>query len=295
MKIFRNIKRIISQYFETEYWYRWRKIDHFWFNNDTGKYECKKVPARDYITCTWEGEKDILGIMLLKLDHMFWNLKHYAAQSDFYLDSHNITKIGSDSDKLYAFNKIIKEIESSKNEKEAIDCKYLYKRTDGGKEYRWFYGEYDNQKAIYLAHIYPSNGEKDYWAILDNGIYSNLQCKPDISNETGRKIIEGVIYYKYSVNVDITEYKNLSDELKPLVRGNRRTLTELLHLRHKVKQLYKIEDTDDKYYNMWSNIKDEDEKSKMLLESEKVFEEDRRKLYEEIAAFMDANGRCWWD
>jgi hypothetical protein len=99
----------------------------------------------------------------------------------------------------------------------------------------------------------------------------------------------------YSITVQVTEYKELSDALKSHVRGNRRTLTQLLHLRHLVKRLYCLEDTDDKYVNMWKDIQDEDLQHEKLIEAEKLYESDRRKLYLEIAEFMAEHGRGWWD
>ena len=62
-----------------------------------------------------------------------------------------------------------------------------------------------------------------------------------------------------------------------------------------VKKLYTMEDTDDKYFKMWDKIKDPDEQQEQLLKAEKLYEQDRRGLYQSIADYMASNGRNWWD
>ena len=74
-KLFRKIKRVISQFIETEYWYRFRQLPSFWYDDKQNIYSPlnEKIPARDWLTRTWDGENDILDIMRLKIEHMFWN------------------------------------------------------------------------------------------------------------------------------------------------------------------------------------------------------------------------------
>ena len=90
--IFKEIKRIISQFIETEYWYRFRRLPSYWYDDEENIYSPlkEKIPARDWLTRTWDGENDILDIMRLKIEHMFWNLKKHGAQAYFYLDSGNL-------------------------------------------------------------------------------------------------------------------------------------------------------------------------------------------------------------
>ena len=90
--IFKEIKRIISQFIETEYWYRFRRLPSYWYDDEENIYSPlkEKIPARDWLTRTWGGENDILDIMRLKIEHMFWNLKKHGAQAYFYLDSGNL-------------------------------------------------------------------------------------------------------------------------------------------------------------------------------------------------------------
>ena len=290
LKPFRNLKRIISQFFETEYWYRFRKVPYCYFDDFGGdatyKYIWKNNRARDILTCTWDGEGDILQMMLLKIEHQYHNLKHYGIQADFYFDSHNIVEHGTREDRLWAFNKIIEDNKfenvKSKDRKynfHMIDDKIISFALEGKKE---LVLEYD-----------PECMGGYYWYIAEKG-KEEIQIISD-RNHIEDWIINDVIYNEHTVHVKFEEYKNLSDELKPYVRGNRRTLTQLLHLRHLIKKLYALEDTNDEYMNMWQNEEDEDKRQVLLKQSMEKFMEDRKRLYHEIAEFMAENGRGWWD
>ena len=109
--IFKEIKRHISQWIETEYWYRFRKIWYSWFDDygedATYKYKWKASHAGFHLACTWEGEKDILDMMRLKIEHMFWNLKNYGNVAYCYLRSKTILEIGTSQDKIIAAQRII--------------------------------------------------------------------------------------------------------------------------------------------------------------------------------------------
>ena len=294
--IFKTIKRHISQFVETEYWYRFRKISFFWFDDEINKYVERKKRARELTTITWDGDKDILGMMLLKIDHMFYNLKYYAAQADFYFDSHNILEHGTLDDKVWAIQEILKEHDwsLSKDDIDWQNSQYNFILDNGVHENRFVYGyDIDNNPLYYIRRLNTNKtveyfyGHKNHLEPLDKGL--------DIHDTTCLTIIDGIIKHIYSVNIPITEYHKLSSELKPYARGNRRTLTDLLHLRHMVKKLSTMEDTDDKYFNIWGKIKDLDKQQEQLLKAEKLYEQDRRDLYQRIADYMASRGQSWWD
>jgi hypothetical protein len=294
--IFHKVKRHIEQFFETEYWYRFRKLSFFWFDDETNKYIERKERARELTTITWDGEKDILGMMLLKIDHMYHNLKHHAAQSNFYFDSYVVLEHGTLDDKIWAFHKILETYEwnRSKKEKDWECSQFNYVLDDGAHENRFVYGYDANDKPLYYIRRWNTNGTVEYFYGHKNSLFS-LNKGLDAQDKTCLAIIEGVIQYVYSVNIPVTEFYKLSDGLKPYARGNRRTLTQLLHLRHMVKKLYLIEDTDDKYSDMWMNIKDPDKQRAKLHEAEELYLKDRQDLYHAIADFMAEHGRGWWD
>ena len=294
--IFRTIKRHISQWVETEYWYRFRKVSFFWFDDETNKYVEHKERARELTTITWDGDKDILGMMLLKIDHMFYNLKHWAAQANFYFDSHNILEHGTLDDKIWAFHEILKEYEwsSSKKNKDWQNSQFNFVLDDGAHENRFIYGYDAGGNPLYYVRRWNTDRTVEYFYGHKNHLNA-LNKGLDVQNKTCLGIIEGVINYVHSVNIPVTEYHKLSAGLKPYARGNRRTLTDLLHLRHMVKKLYLMEDTDDKYFKMWDKIKDPDEQHEQFIKAEKLYDQDRQDLYRSIADYMAANGRGWWD
>lgn len=294
--IFRTIKRHISQFIETEYWYRFRKLSFFWFDDETNKYVERKERARELTTITWDGDKDILGMMLLKIDHMFYNLKHYAAQANFYFDSHNILEHGTLDDKIWAFHEVLKEYEwsSSMKNKDWQNSQFNFVLDDGTHENRFVYGYDADGNPLYYVRRWNTDRTVEYFYGHKNHLNA-LNKGLDVQNKTCLDIIEGVINYVYSVNIPVTEYHKLSARLKPYARGNRRTLTDLLHLRHMVKKLYLMEDTDDKYFKMWDKIKDPDEQHEQLIKAEKLYDQDRQDLYRSIADHMAVNGRGWWD
>ena len=291
-KPFRELKRIISQFIETEYWYRFRKIPYSYFDDygsdATFKYIWKHNRARDILTCTWDGEGDIMQMMLLKIEHQFHNLKHYGVQADFYFDSYNIVEHGTREDKLWAFNKIIEE-----NKFENVkpkDRRYNFHHIEDNK----ISFVLDGKKELVLE-LDPNAVEPNsyFWYIAEKGkeeIKRISNC-----NEIEDWVINDVISNEHTVHIKVEEYKNLSDGLKPYARGNRRTLTQLLHLRHLIKKLYALEDTNDEYMNMWQNEENEDKRQVLLKQSMEKFMEDRKRLYHEIAEFMAEEGRGWWD
>lgn len=110
-RLFHSVKRFFDKFIEIEYWYRFRKIKTFWFDDDKNKYELSTYPGRaeNVLRSTWEGETDILYHLLLKLDHMFWNLKKYGVEKDYYIYSTDIHKYATVKDIQIIIRNIIKQ------------------------------------------------------------------------------------------------------------------------------------------------------------------------------------------
>ena len=373
-KFFHKIKRIISQFFETEYWYCFRKTPHYYFNDETQKYELSKYDkrARDILTCTWGGETDILNMAQLKIEHMFHNLRKHGWQQDFYVDSYRFFEDGATDSDRYAFARQVldncekhpdqykycwnfhrKEFYSDKELKETVSKKDRKHREYIGYENCWWIGNEEvdesvSDSGIIHYYLYHNNqfdgwGWQTYWGIkkkYDKQIpsseipekkkqhYLNLD-EPDLGHEEApqyrTKKVEDVIcfpscyrwpdiqkllddrqikidvvkgFLEGAQTMDVSDMKTfakMSPYIRSVARGNRRTLTELLHLRHLIKKLANMSDTDDKYFNMWEPIEDDEEKSKKLIEAQNLFRKDKETLYHEIAQFMADKGDCWWD
>ena len=177
-KPFRELKRVISQFFETEYWYRFRKTPHYYLNDDTQKYEPSKYDkrARDILTCTWNGDSDILQMALLKTEHMFYNLKKHSYHQYFYVDSFRFFEDGAtDSDRALFARQVLDNYEKSPkkyeycwnfNRKEFFSDRKLSKTVSKktrkynkyvGFENSWWIGNEDVDKSISdseLVHYY---------------------------------------------------------------------------------------------------------------------------------------------
>jgi hypothetical protein len=297
--IFRETKRVVEQFFETEWWYRWRSWYYYYFDDEKNKYvKGSKQKARDYLTSTWDGIGDILMMMRLKIEHQYHELKHYGNQAYFYLDNHNIIKYGTNLDKLICFEIALRDYD--KVETDSLNViKHYYNKEKGNFANCFLIGD-----SEWLCHEYKNNQPAGWIIAVRNGgslITSNdleiydIVYSLDLDNKRDRKIVEGVLENLYTTNLTIKDYHRLSKPLQKKVRGLRRNLTELLHARHLIKKIYNLDDTDDKYYNMWVNEEDDELRSKKLIEAENLYNEDKKKLWRELADYIAENGDGWWD
>lgn len=110
MRLFRDIKRTVNQFFEREYWYSFRKLPNYWLDEDGKWKEGRKRRASDITNSTWNGDYDILEEMLLKVDHMFWNLHKYSVEKDYYFFASDILNHGNNNDKDFFVKKILKNM-----------------------------------------------------------------------------------------------------------------------------------------------------------------------------------------
>lgn len=85
MSIFKDCKRAIKQFFEINYWYCFRRLPYLYFDERKKKYVKSKDRAFHVSRDTWEGTRDILDEALLKIDHMYYNLKKYGVESNWYI------------------------------------------------------------------------------------------------------------------------------------------------------------------------------------------------------------------
>lgn len=350
----KKIKRHISQFFETEYWYRFRRLPNKRYDEDVQKFvESKeKTYARDYLTCTWNGEEDILNIMLLKIEHMFWNLKNYGNQSFFYLDAYNLMKKyrknipQSDiewamaklykiclKEKLWIGNTYTKEYLSDDPSDLINDKEH---NSDSGLCHYYLTQQSDNAVKFIIGHetdsLIPTkeipkkkklyelvDGDLSKWKeaaqyrsagfVEDFSLYADkkepIEFFESLQKEINRhkipikNVVDEILLGIQTFDISMTDYIELSSETQKLVRGNRRILTELLHLRRLIKRIQKIQDMDDKYSpwrddNTWKTMTDAQKKSARN-KAEELYLQDRKMAYRAVADFMAEHGMTWWD
>lgn len=191
--IFRKIKRHISQYFEMNYWYIFRKLaTKYWYDEDEKKYVKydrrgykNQFPfrARDITVNTWEGEWDIWNMVLLKLDHMFWNLHKYGNESSYYFYSSDIDKYANENDKVILAKKVLK---SALFDDRVVGRHSLWignvdvsEKTSDDKLLHVFLEYYEKSNRLYLIikskSLIPSNEikKKDKFYTIDSYIDEN--------------------------------------------------------------------------------------------------------------------------
>lgn len=328
--IFKEIKRHISQWIETEYWYRFRKIRYSWFDDygedATYKYKWKASRAGFHLACTWEGEKDILDMMRLKIEHMFWNLKNYGNVAYCYLRSKTILEIGTPQDKIIAAQRIIAKYDFAYKTKENdwysgfheewwtdMECRVHSPKPTRKYKYHSYVNKIpigiDNDIEYFLVHTnyFDGYGWSGGWSIEsedrkgENFYFPSCYRFSDIQKLLDEKdikinLVEGLLNLEHTINlVPSEDLGKLSPELRKHVEGERQILVDLLTLRRYVKKLENLEDTDNKYYNMWKDIEDADEQRKKMKEAEELFLSDRKNLYNQIFGLMVEKGMGWWD
>ena len=128
----------------------------------------------------------------------------------------------------------------------------------------------------------------------------NEKIEEIIISEFAEADLDEIISGEQSFYISMPDYRKLSPETRKLVRGNRRTLTQLLHLRHLIKNIQKIDHMNKKYTRIYRNNEKMNEislKEKILAykKAEQLYKEDRKTAYRKLADFMAEHGDCWWD
>lgn len=319
--ILKDIKRIISQFFETEYWYRFRSLTSLWYDDEDQKYyKCSSLnKARDIITSTWEGENDILNIMILKIDQMFWSLKKYGVEKNYYIYENDIFKHRTEEDKKIILTGALKETLTN-DKKIWLFSGETPKSVNGKCD---FYIKYDNVnfEIVVYCNIYKNGKQKKYevgkeivlqeyeMSDTDNvgdfvvskldsifyaiNVFVEAENMPPIEiTNLGEYLITKLDTYLY-YGFPMKDVCRLSKELRQQAVGNFVKCKDLLHLRRLIKNILKIDDLNPKY-NTWQNYKGE-EKKKKLKECNELYMSDRKEAYRRMADFMAEKGLRWWD
>lgn len=362
-----RIKSRIEQYFERRYWYFWRPIWNGWYDEDKKKWINGEYPGKAYTVAnsTWEGESDLWGMFLLKLDHMIYNLHKYGNEKKYYFYSSDIEKYASKQDKdrfafkaahqIYDHNIWILNARTENKKFSASSNVHFYLTYDEVNDPSKIYliaktdelipqEKIPKSKKLYtLVEKYDDNGNfsgfdhklsdqfKDHekyvvysWDVSGNKKLVDSKADFIVVNKVSIDIFKRIkdfcelhnLYHydeeeKYftgektfvdklaedvdSVDIDISEIHLLSGQLREHAVGNFVKVRDMLHLRHIIKKLINMSDTDDKYFNMWQNIKDEEEKRQKMIEAQKLYDSDRKNLIDQISHIMYEKAPRFWD
>ena len=109
------------------------------------------------------------------------------------------------------------------------------------------------------------------------------------------KVIDEIISGEQTFHISLSDYIKLSPETRTLVRGQRRVLTQLLHLRLLIKNIQKIDFMNKKYMaffinnEKWNKMSQE-EKKLARKTAEDLYNNDRKNAYGKLADFMAEHG-----
>lgn len=269
--VIRELKRIISQFFETEYFYRFRFIG-------------KNTRALSYLNSTWEGTTDIFRIMLVKVEHMFYNIKNHNDVAPMYIDPEYFTLSTniSEKDKQFYLSYIKHYYFGSSPHCENTDFFRHRKEHNGNFTNTMFVGHY-KKLNYYLVQHGNSNkqtAQNSYWEMYttESNKMKHLEFVGKASQFDYPYCFEKQFSFlsirkTLNDNIDIipvtpADYKNLSDDARSHIRGYRQTLIELLEFRKLLKKAIKLSTS--------NNV------------------EKQKEIYGKLAEIMASKGNDWW-
>lgn len=307
IRVFREIKRVISQFIETEYWYRFKRYYDLVLDSETGKY--KKSYWRGYhiLNNTWDGDGVILALMRMKVHHMYHNLKHYGMHKYNYINIIPAPKMDFDeASKKFILERAIKSFFEDDDElflgiRE--DC------TPDVKGYSRYYLTCDKKRekdqfrlkrevCVYNGKIktrkyscLDENGKfvdktEDIHlvdiAYTDFGTYINIEkdirqlfdyCLKNISDFNEDNLFDAICWKVQTLDILPSEMKDLPEQLKSHVHGMCEDLKTLLAFYKRIKKVDCLD---------WS------------LDEENYFKQ-KTELLEDLGNFMAKNGHKWSD
>lgn len=314
MGLFNELKRVMSQALERHYWYSSRKIRPMWYDKDENKWqESKSLKAKEIANYTWNGEEDILAMMLLKIDHMFHNLRKNSVEKHYYIFGQDIIKYGTYEDKMLIVRGAVNETFKDKkrvwlmlghNIKEVSKTAQFYLQYDDVKNTIILSCDYDKKSDIIREWKVSDRCDlgitvTDFISALYKRVLQEYTEQNDIELNDGIRDIDTDIlahldassfYYSFPMK----DVCRLSPALKKHAMGSFVKCRDLLHLRRLVKNVMRIDELDDRY-STWRGLDSSEEKSQKIEECNALFMSDRKKAYRKIADFMAEKGLGWWD
>lgn len=333
--MFKDLKRIISQFVECTYWYRLR----------SKKIECEDYRGRKYfrreynalkLADTWNGDYSIFSILDMKLTHMLYNLRKYGCESESYIDSGAIIAYGTEQDKKIIWNSIIHQMMNFSNE----GCTYI-DIFDFSKQ---VYGKYFNKGAYFkiatipldekrkLLYLEEWNGDNSYGPDDDFGInkhwfevtldshldgpssFEDCLCITNI--KTFLKDYKNAAFstinpldcigderflIHHAVDIPIKLWKQLSPQLMKYIRGNRNKLHSIWKFRKMLRDYQKeceeLEESSefDEEFKKASQIENEVKRYKAYTAALENLYSKKKEIMRQISDYFVQESEKWWD
>lgn len=303
----------IKKYFEIKYWYRWRILNKVWYNEVDNKYYTlkekyfPKYKAKNVLESTQNGEYDLWQIILLKLDHMFWDLHKQGIETKYYFYNSDIEKYATEKDKIFLAKKVlestlfnnqefwIKNISIKNNiiniylslENNKISLNFELNKNNKIILDNWtlsFNKERALDQLLDQVNILLNKRIKDYLKENYNIEWQNISILDlAISNQN-----------QYCNSIEIEEMPKISKELKKHAAGNFVKCKQILQLRKLVKKFLNF-DIDNKFDFSYIDLNNNIKRDEIMLKENVAFKEEREKLYREIMNYMIEYSINWWN
>jgi hypothetical protein len=237
----------------------------YWYNNRHSSVGRASFVLDD----TWDGLHSMIDYQILKVEHMFHNVKKYSCVEKSYIDSTTLVKYGTKEDKEYFFNKIFKfhfdnmfiynEYVDKEESIDGLIGYYLYRELDEQEDSTFTYrilkrkavsSAIDNRtctiKSFYPLETVPSLRFEYKYSQVEHFRSFALLKKEDIAfienvikTDTKSKdfdFIDKVLLSQGHFLVRGQDFMNISDTLKDKVVGRNKKLLILCKLRKLLKK-----------------------------------------------------------
>lgn len=274
---FSEARRITSQFFETEFFYRWRKIS-FYHKNKDGKIKKSSYMVLEHLNNTWDLDKSILDIVEDKIFHAYVNIRRYGDTQSRYLHLNDILEHGNRESINWAFYKQFC-MNDEKETKFCIKC---------GDTNITFLKTISDDFLIKVA-----DWDNDIWVYNRPSIRMLLNTLHKIGF---KDIIEKNLFFNRTIDVDVTDYKYLGN-LKDYLQGRIITLHQIYQFR---KMIRKLKDFDDTPENLEEEkrifcIQEADKRKSEYDNFEKTKMNRKKDFARKIADFWVEKSPSWWD
>ena len=263
----KELRRIIADFFTTEYWYRFRK------NNAYGR-------NASLLSDSWGGSSTLIKWQILKIEHTYHSIRKHSTRTLCYIDSSTFLDKCNENDKKLVINYIQEEALTDKLF-HSLYGPFLYTF-----ENKWIIRKSDGKNSF--------NVEFDSWDEMVSWADENIVNEEFSFTDT-------VIKNAISIDINPSDLYKFSDGVRNSLRGRRQTLHNLATYRRLLKKLDKLdfpynEPWDSKLDDIYENYKDDSYlRRKALYDLFEEFKVYRMNILTEIAQFWNEKCDQMWD
>lgn len=263
----KELKRIIVQFVETEYWYRFRKNKAYGRN-------------ASLLSDSWGGSSTLIKWQILKIEHTYHSIRKHSTRTLCYIDSSTFLDKCNENDKKLVINYI---------QEEALTDK-VFHWLDGP-----FYYTFENKWAIH-----KSDGKNSFKVEFNSWNEMASWADENIANEEC-SFTDIVIKNAISIDINPSDLYKFSDKVRNSLRGRRQTLHNLAKYRKLLRKLDSLdfpydEPWDSKLDDIYEDFKDDSYlRRKALDDLSEEFKSYRMSILNEIAQFWNEKCDQMWD